>query len=245
MQKGISSIILLFTLVIIIAALFGAYILGKQTATGNQNSMLKPTIVQSITPVITVQPTAESVSPTMAPTSIPTPSDPNVKVYSSPLGVSFRYLEKQKDWTIQVLEKGNKICLTYDANDTKCEKGQYVEVWEKQPAQTLQAAIEAKFLKGYAAKDCFVQPAKPYGNSVTFPVSYEIEQIHYPPSNNPDDPGWLNAEKCPSPYTGSNGIVYFIADKNHPSLFAFVAIGQYGIDADQKRTWDTTLIFTK
>lgn len=167
------------------------------------------------------------------------------KFTSTSLGISFSYLENQNQghWTITVKEMGDKACVTYDTNDNDCSKGQYVQVFQKTPADTLENAITKQFLKGYSTNDCFVTTNYPYTNikpPLGFPSTYRIAVISFPAPTDPNT-GMQNANKCPRPYTAAGGLAYFLEDTNHPDKLFFFHIGQYGIEAENKLQWNQTV----
>jgi hypothetical protein len=190
----------------------------------------------------------EQESPTTVPTQSVETNDSNLKTYhSSKFGLSFKYDQKSKDtadYFYGVEEKDNKIYVYYELKnqkgelEKKIEDGQYVEVFTKDPEESLSEAITKKFLKGYSTKDCFV---KTDGKS-ELPNNFETATISFPiVENSPDDsPWWANADKCPKVYTSTNGVAYFAMDKNHPNKFLFFNIGQYLISAGDK-AWQETI----
>lgn len=168
---------------------------------------------------------------------------PNQKRYvSKTKGISFVYLEEQGGETTKVEEQGNKIYL-YGAS-YEPTSGQYVEVFSKGSQDSLLVALEKQFLENYSASDCEVynsdSPSK-------YPESYEIANIRVAG-------GWVDMEdlfarydKCPPIYTESNGLSFFLMDKNHPDKYLFFSIGQYGISGESidsgGRAWQDTVEF--
>ena len=172
-----------------------------------------------------------------------TTDNPNLKTYTSPLGISFTYSPKQvsnSDWTITVKESGNKICVTYDVNDVNCLKGQYVQVFQKSITDSLKNAIKKQFLTNYSLNDCFILSQNPY-SGFSYPASYKTAIISFPKSSDPNASPWANADKCPSPYTATNGISYFLEDTAHPGKMLFFSIGQYSIESDDNKSWEQTV----
>src|SRR3989344_1064617 len=172
-----------------------------------------------------------------------TTDNPNLKTYTSPLGISFTYSPKQvsnSDWTITVKESGNKICVTYDVNDVNCLKGQYVQVFQKSITDSLKNAIKKQFLTNYSLNDCFILSQNPY-SGFSYPASYKTAIISFPKSSDPNALPWANAEKCPPSYTATNGLAYFLEDILHPSKMLFFSIGQYSIESDDNKSWEQTV----
>lgn len=167
--------------------------------------------------------------------------DPNLKTYSSSkLGLLFSYLEKQDSQTITVKENGSKICVTYDASDTDCVKGQSVEVFEKGKSETTAAAIKRLFLAGKDESRCLVTISDPND----YPPTYVKGEITFP-NNGEFDMEKMSAdtEYCSPDYAQTNGIRYFIEDKLNPTKLLFFSIGQYAISSDENKTWQETVIF--
>ena len=190
-------------------------------------------------------PSPISTSPT--PTVAAQPTNPNIKTFSSSdLGIRFSYKYKYDDGTtVNAKQIGNKVYV-YSSN-TKPEQGQYVEVFQKDPNDSLIAAINKKFMTSYSASDCLVQNLDKVttGTGVTLPSSYVFAEIATPGPNDDLEAMSAKAAKCPTPYTRTNGIAYFLMDKNHPSTFVFFSIGQYALDADNGKLWQDTITFTK
>jgi hypothetical protein len=118
--------------------------------------------------------------------------------------------------------------------------GQSIEVFQKAPADTLEQAITKKFLNGINANDCFVKN-RPLGNLAN---NFVKATIGYPIPANADAPNFTFGEQCPENYKESNGIAYFLMDKNHPDRFFYFSIGQYAIEAEtgnQNKLWQDTL----
>ncbi len=149
--------------------------------------------------------------------------------YSKNLGVGFTYLPFDFKPTVEINESENKIMV--DGSD-----GQWLEVFDKDPNISLAQAIEQRFLSGYNPTDCFVKVSD-YSESFQATqqelVDYNKAYINFPTTPNaPDAPWWENADKCPSVYTTTNGIAYFLYNKNVPSKYLFVSIGQYSAASD-------------
>lgn len=158
---------------------------------------------------------------------------PDAKIYySDKLGVGFTYVPSASGYSpVTVTEISNKIYV--HAADLDPTQGQSIEVFPKDPKLTLQEAIKAKFLVGYDPKDCFV---KTYDQAPENPdpglPNYAFAGISFPLGNDANEPWWQNAGKCPANYSETNGIQYFVMNKDVPNKFAFVVVGQDSIAPD-------------
>ncbi|HPI67409.1 MAG TPA: DUF333 domain-containing protein [bacterium] len=139
--------------------------------------------------------------------------------YSQNLGIGFTYLDHADRKPVVIIEKDNKISVD----------DQSIEVFEKDPVASLEQAIKDKFLKGYNPADCFVKMQE---KSEQVLANYMVAVISYPPADNPDDPWWQNSEKCPKNYSATNGIQYFLMNREVPDRFLFVKVGQYSAASD-------------
>lgn len=153
----------------------------------------------------------------------------NTKVYySEKLGVGFTYNpEPAKNTTVTVTEKNNTIYV--HTSEQKPEEGQYIEVFTKDAQDTFTQALEKEFLTDYDSADCFV---KLYDTNEQELSDYQSAGISYPPTTNENAPAWENGEKCPQPYTETNGISYFLINPDVPTTYIFASIGQYSITSD-------------
>lgn len=168
----------------------------------------------------------------------------NIKTFFSPsLGITFNYPNiyppANKENIIEVLEKGNKVYIYRKSSGI--ESGQYVEVFFKEPRQTLEEVIKEKFLKNYSERDCFVKKLPPSKN---FPSNFTRAIITFPKVSSDDKnySPWIYAAKCPQNYTAFNGVSFFAMDLNHPDKFFFFNIGQYAIMVDEEKgiSWEET-----
>ncbi|HSW48235.1 MAG TPA: hypothetical protein VLG67_04095 [Candidatus Saccharimonadales bacterium] len=192
----------------------------------------------------------QSTKPYSAPVTktLTTPTPPlsdNIKTYTDQkLGITFKYLKKDPNVVAFPIAE-NKVCITYDKTDSDCSKGQYVEVFTKTADQTLKEAIEKQFLKGIDPKDCYViNITREYNKNA--PTNLEYDMITFPKTNDSNDPfSQSTAIKCPEKYREKNGVIYFMADKNFPTRFAFFSIGQYAIMAGKNTVWQATFKFTE
>ena len=180
--------------------------------------------------------------PVYTPRVVKETGDQNLKTFSSKdLGVSFTYLADQDHdgkADIQVQEIGDKV---YVSPFAVVASGQSVEVWKKDAKLTLAQAVTQQILKNYAAKDCF---AVSYDVSSRYGSNFVGAEISYP--NATTDLGTVQQyfQKCPTAYAKTNGLRYFLMDKNNPTEFAFFNIGQYPILGDNNNhDWPTTFTF--
>lgn len=157
------------------------------------------------------------------------------------LGISFVYPQQFSGIVPEVKKDGNKIYV-FDSKFPYTQ-GQYIEIFKKLPSDSLDSAIQKQFLSGISPLDCFT---KDYSSTNSnYPASYHQKTLGYNPDPNSDLPYWAQDNKCPKPYPESNGISYFLGDDNHPNIFIFVSIGQYGIPVQEgsKTMWQDTIKF--
>jgi hypothetical protein len=169
-------------------------------------------------------------------------NDPNLKIYtSSNLGISFKYLAKIGNQEFSVTEVKNKICLSYEKNDAKCQSGQSVQVFNKDTNETLTAAIKRMFLSGKDANRCLVTIIKNEND----PASWVKAEITFP--NRSGDYGMKealeDASYCSSEYSRSSGVSYFLEDQNHKDKFVFFRIGQDNYPSENGKNWQDTISF--
>ena len=150
---------------------------------------------------------------------------------SEKLGISFQYAEQNFGHDIVVKEVGDKVYV-YSPPQQTIQQGQSVQEFSKDPKDNLTTAISKNFLAGISAKECSVELSSP--ESYQYPASYVVAQITYPKT--PDlVPGQISA-KCPQAYSQTNGIRFFVMDRQIPDKFFFFDIGQYAFWTDfQKR----------
>lgn len=168
------------------------------------------------------------------------------KYTSTNLGVSLLYInELGNDLSSNVEEVGNKIYIF--APGSSSESGQYMEVFTKAENDTLLQAVQKQFLVGYSASDCEAYELTKTWNNKAISENMELVNIRVAGGWESMEDLMVRWEKCPKPYTESNGISYFMADKNHPDKFAFFSIGQYaisaGTDESGSLTWQDTVEF--
>ncbi len=156
----------------------------------------------------------------------------SAKLFTSPtLGISFLY---GKDFAVK--EDGKKVYV-YDPKNMKYTDGQWVEVFTKTASQTLAQAVKAEKLSGYNESDCFTKKS-----SYKKPVGWDLQEIGYPATTDTNLPFWANADKCPATYTTTNGVSYFAADPEHPTVYLYFSLGQYAIPGTSVTTpWEDTI----
>jgi len=127
----------------------------------------------------------------------------------------------------EIKKEGNKISMC----------GQYLEVFRKNPTQTLKQAIEEQFLEDYSSDKCWFEEINKTDNS----NDYEYATIAFSVSS--DDSYWgENRKFCPS-RSRSNGVSYFMMDPDYPEKFVFFSIGQAACTTDDGELWQDTFRF--
>ncbi len=152
------------------------------------------------------------------------------------LGVVFNYPQDLAN----IQEDKNKIYV-YIKDQKDYTTGQFVEIFRKDPQDSLEQAIKKKFLTSISEKDCYVELEDEFRDS-HYPSSYVVAEIAYPTTNEGDQP-WWNNKVCPQNYSKTNGMRYFLMDINHPDKFIFVSIGQYMIPVNTDKGWQDTIEF--
>lgn len=165
------------------------------------------------------------------------------KIYTSPnLGINFTYATQDLGQNILTQEIGDKVYIYSEG--TELVTGQSVQVFSKEPNETLAQAVAKKFLSGYSKTDCYVQSGTDI--HATQPDSGVAAVIAFPVDQNATDDGLSNAKKCPTGYALTNGLSYFWTEAEDSDKFVFFSIGQYNIPSSMEGTsWHTTLQFTK
>ncbi|HYD91798.1 MAG TPA: hypothetical protein VEA37_09970 [Flavobacterium sp.] len=157
----------------------------------------------------------------------------DVKTYTSnDLGITFNYLDTEAQ-PVKVARDGDRVYIA--AGDQNIKKGQWVQVYKKDQNLTLAEAIQKDFLKEYSSVDCYVQ----IGDNSGMPSNYVVAHISYPHDAGSNEPWWTN-NNCPKDYAETNGIRYFLHDKNYPDKYFFFSIGQYAIPGNETKTWQET-----
>jgi hypothetical protein len=240
-QKSSSTLAIIFKYLAIGTGIAGIGILVAVCGflLGQRNDVSKK---QTVGPTVTI--TAAPTQTPSAESSIKDTGIVNQKRYTNPkVGISFVFSTLAfGNNVMDIKEVGNKIYM-YDTKYPYTQ-GQYIEVFQKDAADTLEQTIQKQFLTGISPKDCFVKDTKP-DNYAESPTSYVFKTIGFPVDENSDVPMFAQANKCPTPYTESDGIAYFLGDTKHPKTFLFLSIGQQGfpIEKNSQTMWQDTIEF--
>lgn len=132
--------------------------------------------------------------------------------YSDKFGLGFTYFSEDPNFSSEIKESDRIIV-----------SDQSIEVFSKDPKISLEQAIKDRFLEGYDSKDCFVKISETNEQEMS---NYVAAVISFPISTDSNGPWWQNADKCPKDYSETNGIRYFLMNKDVPGKFLFVRIGQ-------------------
>ncbi|MHB8595455.1 MAG: hypothetical protein ACYDER_01440 [Ktedonobacteraceae bacterium] len=134
------------------------------------------------------------------------------------------------------------------------EPGQYVEVLNKDPKDSLLAALDKVILEaGDSLQNCTVNTSQqiygwaPYTGYST-PYNYQVGDIE---SSDTNEGTVVNnnlsglTKPCPPTYTSLSNISYFAFDPNYPDKLLFINSGVYPVYADLTGdlTWDETIKF--
>jgi hypothetical protein len=222
-------------------------------ATNAPSATPLPTLTPEPSP--TAAPAASSVpapTGTSVPTQVPTVA-PSATATSAPggdiatftsqaLGIRFDYPAALDGRRVGVKETGDKVYVYIEP--IQPEAGQWVQVYRKTPAQSLEDAIRQQVLKGVSAQDCpVVSSDDPVAGQVN-PPTFRFARIDIPRTPGEDYESLMaKAKKCPQPYAAIGGIAYFLADTAHPDRFLFFSIGQYAIPLGKGRTWQSSIGF--
>lgn len=170
--------------------------------------------------------------------TMPSPP-PGALSFSSPsLGIGFFYPQKvQNIQSIDVKESGNKAYVFM--TNMEPEEGQSVEVFSKNPDDSLSDAISKHFLAGKEEEKCFVTTTKKEGTITTAIIDFPEDQ-----AEGLEGMSEMTAY-CSEDYAKTNGIRYFWYDSEYPSLYLFFNIGQYGIPVSESQSWQDTVMILK
>jgi hypothetical protein len=206
-----------------------------------------PTAVPAASSVPTPAPTGTSVPtqvPTLAPpaTATSAPRGDSATFTSQALGIRFGYPAALDGRRVGIKETGDKVYVYIEP--LQPEVGQWVQVYRKPPAQSLEDAIRQQVLKGVSAQDCqVVSSDDPVAGQVN-PPTFRFARIDVPRTPGEDYESLIaKAKKCPQPYAAIGGMAYFLADTAHPDRFLFFSIGQYMIPLGKDRTWQSSIGF--
>lgn len=188
------------------------------------------------------------------PSSTPQPTPKAVEYTSDNLGVSFLYISKEGSQNLYVKEIDDHIFLYFPNENvpfTGTDDGflkkfattnsKYMEVFKKDPNQSLTDAIKQHILSGYKEDDCVLKEYT-YGPSKRDP-SFQSIVVSYDRTKVASHSDWYKKKDiCPVKYTQFGGHYYFTMDKNHPGTFIFVAMGQDSIGSGiENIPWDQTI----
>ena len=152
--------------------------------------------------------------------------------YSEKLGVGFTYrlleeLIPYNRYEASATEKGNGVAVGYYEKEEPKSDWINLEVFTKDPKDTLEQAITKEFLQGVNSKKCFAQKYENEYLSKKNP-QYKYAEIFYAPTQ--VEEGINNGiENCPEKihrYVRTNASLYFFEDTRVPSKYVFVVIGQ-------------------
>jgi len=167
-------------------------------------------------------------------TVMPSPPPGALSYLSQNLGVGFFYPQKvQNIQSVDVKESGSKIYVFM--TNTEPEEGQWVEVFSKNPDNTLSEAIRQHFLAGKDESKCYVTVTKTQGTITTAIIDFPNNQ------SNGLDGMFEKTNYCSEDYAKTNGIRYFWYDSAHPETYLFFSIGQYGIPVSSTENWQDTV----
>jgi hypothetical protein len=156
--------------------------------------------------------------------------------YSEKLGVGFTYrlLEELIPYNlfdISAIEKVNGVALGYYQKGEPKPDWINLEVFTKDPKDTLEQAITKEFLQGVDPKKCFAQKYTDGDSSGKQLQGYNYAEIFYPVPTNGDV--WFGGiNNCPEKvqfYASTNAVQFFLEDTKVPSKYVFVRIGQESI----------------
>ncbi|MDP2630674.1 MAG: thrombospondin type 3 repeat-containing protein, partial [Candidatus Uhrbacteria bacterium] len=126
-----------------------------------------------------------------------------VKTYtSSKLGVSFQYLASAKN---PLLATGDPVIEEGDTIFVDGKEGQYVKKFSKSAQDDLKTAIQKTILSGYPKDKCHVVSYDLVKSTSVF----DTAEITYE-----SDAGIGSSGMCPGKYEHTNGVQYFLMDKN-------------------------------
>ena len=162
---------------------------------------------------------------------------PGTKIFYSPkLGVGFTYrlleeLIPSNLFDISAIEKVNGVALGYYQKGEPKPDWINLEVFTKDPKDTLEQAITKEFLQGVDPKKCFAQKYTDGDSSGKQLQGYNYAEIFYPVPTNGDV--WFGGiNNCPEKvqfYARTNAVQFFLEDTKVPSKYVFVRIGQESI----------------
>lgn len=168
----------------------------------------------------------------------------NESVSSEELGIKVSYYSNPENKTESKVED-NRIYFYINwptgVNDHK--SGQYLEKFTKESDVSFQSAIENKFLQNIDKDKCFVE-------IIEDTLEYQKAIITYPDTSCPDGEPYFACNACPTGYSRTNGISYFMYYKDNPNSYFYFSIGQYslmmgGSQATSNLEWFNNIEFLK
>jgi hypothetical protein len=144
----------------------------------------------------------------------------------------------QKAWNSQGYEGSDQQFLSEIAPDSK-----YVEVFYKDPQQSLAKAIDQYIFKGPIPYQCYINTSTQYGDP-RIDESYQRAVIwEYPSQKILSYQENRNYVLSCTSYAGNYiGKSYFMMDPNHPNKFLYIQLGQDDIPSGYKGyMWDGTI----
>lgn len=144
----------------------------------------------------------------------------------------------QHNTNLQVTLVGNRIYLTHENQDY--HGAPFIELFAKNPTDTIQQAIQKTVLAGYNLADCPIGPAAAPRGFV--PVGWSAASITYAQLNGylgDAAPTNFDPSKCPEDYVSSSTVSYFEVDPAHPDVLIYLWVnnGLYPADALGSAHW--------
>lgn len=176
--------------------------------------------------------------------SISTQPEPGGKLVShADLGLQFSYAEQSGGATWSAQRDANRVYMVTEKNPD--DRLRFVEVFPKDPQDTIELAISKAVLEGFDSQDCPINVIKypttaalydPYRQQAT--IRYHSKYL-LDGSFAPRDPG-----KCPATYAPINWLAYFMVDSRQPEKLLFINVGQDpgpAAGANPRKAWYESL----
>ena len=160
---------------------------------------------------------------------------PGTKIfYSDKLGVGFTYrlleeLIPYNQYEASATEKGNGVAVGYYEKGEPQSDWINLEVFTKDPKDTLEQAITKEFLQGVDSKKCFAKKYTDGDSSGKQLEGYTYAEISYAPTPGSDAVINNGIENCPKKvqnYATTNAVQFFLEDPKIPSKYVFLRLGQ-------------------
>lgn len=168
----------------------------------------------------------------------------NESISSEELGIKVAYYSNPENTTGAKVD-GNRIYFYINDPVTVSDykSGQYLEAFTKEADVNLQSAIENKFLQNIDKDECFVE-------IIEDTPEYQKAIITYPDTSCPDGEPYFACNACPTGYSRTNGISYFMYYKDNPNSYFYFSIGQYSLimgesQATSNLEWFNNIEFLK